>query len=241
MKKIALIGSLVLTLGFFPDASTAAVITFTDTLPSSNVMLSNASTGGGNNRQFYNYEPASSTSVRWVGVGFQAPSATSLDQATFFLYNDQVSADDLNAQMTISIVSLSTLTGAPSTPFTPLYSETGMSPSSYNGQNYITFDLDTPYALAADNFYGIVLSFDDPSKNRFMSLFMAGTPGNGMRGSEFYTNSFGATWTTDSISMDFVLQTVPEPTSSGLLGAATIMGGLVWFRRSRRNSTPLLS
>jgi len=171
---------------------------------------------------------------RWVGVGFQAPSVGYLDKMTFFIYNNLVGTSVPGALMTFSIYSLSSLTAAPASSATPLYTETGTVPGTYSTENYITFDLTTPYALTSGSNYGVALEFNDTSSGstRYMNLWLFGTPGNGNRGSEYYTNDSGATWTADAISLGFVVQTVPEPSIVGLGIVAAVAFGI--RRRLRR-------
>lgn len=138
--------------------------------------------------------------------------------------------------MTISIVSLATLTASPSTPFTPLYSESATVPTTYNNEGYMTFDLASSYSLSANSNYGILVSFDTNATNRAINFTqVSGTGGKSGVGDTFYTADQGATYTNNTSTLNFVVQTVPEPSTSALLaivGGATIVG----IYRSRRGS-----
>lgn len=199
-----------------------AVITFTDTLPTTDTILSNSTVSASGNLQVRNIGSSATNNTRWVGSGFQAPTSSSLDKVTFFIYNDLVGAAALGASMTISIVALPTQTGVPGAPFAPLYTETATVPVTYGNENYITFDLATPFALTADSFYGVMISFDSNASNRGINLTTApgSTAGTGDLGSLFYTGDLGATYTTGTNPVNFVLQTVPEPSTTLLVFAA---------------------
>lgn len=199
--------------------SHAAVITFTDTLPATNVILANSTPSAAGNIQVRNLGGVTLGNNRWVGSGFKAPTNTTLDKVTFFIYNDLVNAPALGAAMTFSIVSLTTQTGSPSAPFTPLYSESATVPSTYSAENYITFDLASAFALTANSFYGVMMSFDSGASNRGINLAQSAnaTGGTGNLGDLFYTADVGATYTNTAAPLNFVLQTVPEPATWGLL------------------------
>lgn len=234
--KITLLKTIILAVSVFGIAnSPAATILFTDTLPTSDVIRSNNAVSTSGNIQVRN----TSSSNRWIGFGFSPATTVSLDKVTLFVWNDTVGSDALGATMTISIVSLSNLSASPSTPFTALYSETATVPTTYSGQNYATFDLSTSYSLTAGGNYGIMISFNNSAANRGINFTQApsGTGGNTTAGigDTFYTADQGATYTNNTSTLNFVVQTVPEPSTTALLamvGGAAIAG----IYRSRRRS-----
>lgn len=237
--KITLLKTIILAISTLGIAnSPAATILFTDTLPTSDVIRSNTVTTPTGNIQLRNYGSTPTSNNRWVGFGFSTTSAVSLDKITLFIYSDQVTATALGANMTISVVSLASLTASPSTPFSPLYSESAVVPVTYGNENYMTFDLENSYSLAAGSNYGIILSFDSNATNRAINFIQAasGTGGKSGIGDTFYTADQGATYTNNSSTLNFVVQTVPEPSTTALLaivGGAAIAG----IYRSRRRST----
>ncbi len=239
--KITLLKTIILAVSVFGIASSpAATILFTDTLPTSDVIRSNTTLSTSTppaNIQVRNIGITPTSNTRWLGVGFSTTSATSLDKVTFFIYNDLVNAEALSSTMTISIVSLSNLTASPSTPYTPLYSETAVVPSSYSNENYMTFDLATSYSLAADSSYGVMVYFNSNASNRGINFLEAPSNVSGTSGigRTFYTTDQGATYTSSGNPLNFVMQTVPEPSTTALLaivGGAAIAG----IYRSRRRS-----
>lgn len=233
MKKTLITSLAVVSLMASAFESRAAVITFTDSLPSADVILSNSVVSAAGNLQVRNIGSNATNNTRWVGSGFQAPANTTLDKVTFFIWTDTVGATALGANMTISIVSLGSQTASPSAPFTPLYSESATVPSTYSAQNYITFDLATPFALTLDSFYGIMISFDSNASNRGINLTQAptATGGTGDFGNLFYTTDLGATYVNTTAPLNYVLQTVPEPATWGLL--ALSLTTVVLLRRRR--------
>jgi hypothetical protein len=217
-----------------PLSSQGATVIFDNILPTSNVILSNSQKSSSGAIQVYNLP---GTGDRWVGFGFQTISAALLDKVTFTIYNDLVYSGALGATLTLSIVSLPTLTGAPAAPLTVLYSESATVPLTYSQQDYFTFDLVTSYQLAASSSYGILLSFSNPAvANKAITLWQSSvnTAGTNNLGSTFYTMDGGATYTTSSSTLNFVLQTVPEPSSVLLSLSALGVLALLWRRKSIR-------
>ncbi len=217
-----------------PLQSQGASVIFEDVQPTTNVILSNTQKSSTGAIQVYNLP---GTGNRWVGFGFQATSAALLDKVTFTIYNDLVYSGAFGSTLTISIVSLPSLTGAPTAPFTPLYSESATVPLTYSQQDYFTFDLATPYQLTANSNYGIMLSFDNPAlANKAITLWQSSvnTAGTNNLGSTFYTMDGGATYSTNSGTVNFVLQSIPEP--SALMLSLSTLGVLafVWRRKSFR-------
>lgn len=238
--KITLLKTIILAVSVFGIASSpAATILFTDTLPTSDTIRSNTTVSAAGNLQVRNIGATPTSNDRWVGFGFSTTSTVSLDKVTFFIYNDLVGAGALGATMTISIVSLSSLTASPSAPFTALYSETATVPATYGGENYMTFDLSTSYTLAASGNYGVVVSFNSNASNRGINFTQApsGTGGNTTLGigDLFYTSDQGTTYTNTSAPLNFVLQTVPEPSTTALLAIFGCMA-IAGIYRSRRRS-----
>lgn len=234
MKNLRLLLPLVV-LATAPALS-AAVITFTDTLPSTNVILSNANTiSAGGNLQIRNTGGTDPTNNRWVGSGFKAATTTTLDKVTLLIANDTVNANALGATMTIAFVSLTSQTAAPSQPYSPFYSETASVPSTYANENYITFDLATPISLTANSYYGFLVYFNDPKSTRGINITTTpgSTAGTGNNGSLFFTYDQGATYTTSSNPVNFVLQAVPEPSMVALL-AISACGAAIAVTRKRR-------
>lgn len=234
--KITLLKTIILAVSFLGIAnSPAATILFTDTLPTSDVIRSNTTVSASGNLQVRNIGATPTANTRWVGFGFSTASTVSLDKVTFFIYNDIVSSGALGATMTISVVSLASLTASPSTPYTPLYSETASVPATYANENYMTFDLSSSYSLTAGGNYGILVYFNSNASNRGINFSQAptSTGGVGGIGDLFYTSDLGATYTNTSAPLNFVVQTVPEPSTTALLG---LIGGtfIVGAYRSRK-------
>ncbi len=236
--KITLLKTIILAVSFLGIAnSPAATILFTDTQPTSDTIRSNTTVSSAGNLQVRNIGSTPTNNDRWVGFGFSTTSTVSLDKVTFFIYNDLVGSGALGATMTISVVSLSSLTASPSTPFTALYSETATVPATYGGENYMTFDLSTSYTLAASGNYGILVSFNSNASNRGINFSQSpsNSGGTGGVGDLFYTSDQGATYTNTAAPLNFVLQTVPEPSTTALLAifGCTAIAGIY---RSRRRS-----
>jgi hypothetical protein len=235
--KITLLKTIIVAVSVFGIASSpAATILFTDTLPTLNVVRSNTTVSAAGNLQVRNIGATPTANTRWVGFGFSTTSAVSLDKVTFFIYNDIVSSGALGATMTISVVSLASLTASPSTPYTPLYSETATVPATYGNENYMTFDLTSSYSLAADSNYGVMVYFNSNASNRGINFTQSpsSTGGIGGVGDLFYTTDLGATYTNTSAPLNFVIQTVPEPSTAllVLLGGTYMMG--VYRSRKRQ-------
>lgn len=235
--KITLLKTIILAVSVFGIAtSPAATILFTNTLPTSDVIRSNTGAKTGD-IQVRNYGSTPTSNNRWVGVGFSTISAISLDKVTFFIApNGTPTATALGASMTISIVSLASLTASPSAPFTPLYSESATVPTTYNNESYITFDLASSYSLSANSYYGVLVSFNTNDTNRAMNFTqVSGTGGKSGIGDTFYTADQGATYTNNTAALNFVAQSVPEPSTTALLA---IVGGaaIASIYRSRRRS-----
>ena len=230
---------LITSLSFFaiytataPLQSHGATVTFDNVQPSSDIILANSQKSSTGAIQVYNL---SGTGDRWVGFGFQTTSSALLDKVTFTIYNDLVYSGALGSTLTLSIVSIPTLTSAPSAPLVILYSESATVPLTYSQQDYFTFDLTTPYQLAANSPYGILLAFSNPAaQNKAITLWQASvnTAGTNNLGSTFYTMDGGASYTTSSGTLNFVLQTVPEP--SALLLSLSAFGLLcfLWRRQA---------
>lgn len=234
LKPLLLSGS-VLCAAFLGGSSLqASTILFENALPTTDILLSNTQKSGSGGIQVYNL---SASSARSVGFGFQSPTASLLDKVTFTIIGSGVSSGALGASLTISIVSLSSLTAAPDTPYTPFYSESGIVPSSYSSEGYFTIDLNTPVQLAANGNYGIMLSFDSPATGRGINLWQSsvGTAGTSGRGSNFYTTDGGATFTTvpNGAALTFTLQTVPEPSTYALAVLGVSGLALAWKRKAR--------
>lgn len=227
--KITLLKTIIVAVSVFGIAnSPAATILFTDTLPTLDVIRSNTTVSAAGNLQVRNIGATPTSNTRWVGFGFSTTSAVSLDKVTFFIYNDIVSSGALGATMTISVVSLSSLTASPSTPYTPLYSETATVPVSYGNENYMTFDLTSSYSITEAGNYGVMVYFNSNASNRGINFTQSpsSTGGIGGVGDLFYTTDLGATYTNTSAPLNFVLQTVPEPSTAllVLLGGTYMMG-----------------
>lgn len=230
---------LIASLSFFaiytvltPLQSQGATVIFDNVLPTSDVILSNSQKSSTGAVQVYNLP---GTGDRWVGFGFQTTSSALLDKVTFTIYNDLVYSGALGSTLTLSIVAIPTLTSAPSAPLIVLYSESATVPLTYSQQDYFTFDLRTPYQLAASSTYGILLSFNNPAgQNKAITLWQASvnTAGTNNLGSTFYTMDGGATYTTSSGTLNFVLQTVPEPSAFLLSLSALGVLAFLWRRKS---------
>jgi hypothetical protein len=192
----------------------AAIIVSQASEPISEVIMTNPGTPGGG-FQVRNQPP---TDNRWVGVGFKALSSSLLDRVSFQI--SSVGAGAANASMSILILSMSSLSSTPPT-FPALQTETHTLPATLTAGNWITFDLDTPFQLAQDSLYGILIRFDTAASSRTMNLVTAsGAPGAAGIGQNFSTLDSGSNWSYNN-PWDFVLQTtVPEPGTSGLLLAS---------------------
>lgn len=217
-------------------SSPAATILFSDTLPTSDIIRANTTVSASGNLQVRNIGATSTSNTRWVGFGFSAAAAVSLDKVTFFIYNDLVSSGALGATMTISIVSLSSLTASPSSPYTPLYSETAIVPTSYSNENYMTFDLATSYSLSAGGNYGVMVYFDSNASDRGINFSQApsSTGGTSGIGDLFYTSDLGATYTNTTAPLNFVVQTVPEPSTIALLSLIGCIAAVGAYRSRKR-------
>jgi len=225
-----------------PVAGMAATAIFTTELPTTDIIRQTTALSSSGNLQVRNL----GSDNRWVGVGFAAPDfATTLDRITVYINFSsqtglgQVNTAALGATMKIELVALDSLEAAPSVPYTPIYSETAVLPLAYNEHPYLTFDLETPFALSAGQNYGIMFSFEDPASGRGINLrTMPGdNAGRKSIGSLFYTTDGGATYTVSSNPLAFVLQTtpsnIPEPSSAALLLGGAGLGAVTLRRRGR--------
>jgi len=233
--KIPLLKTIIVAVSVFGIAdSPAATILFTDSLPTLDIIRSNTTVSASGNLQVRNIGATPTANTRWVGFGFSTSSSVSLDKVTFFIYNDIVSSGALGATMTISVVSLASLTASPSTPYTPLYSETATVPATYGNENYMTFDLNSSFSLTAAGNYGVMVYFNSNASNRGINFTQSPTNSGGIGGvgDLFYTSDLGATYTNTTAPLNFVLQTVPEPSTTllALLGGTFIIGA----NRSRK-------
>lgn len=235
MKKILLAIFVSVLFAACSLESRAALITFTDSLPATNVILSNSITANAS-IQVRNIGANATSNTRWVGTGFQAPTSTTLDRVTLYIFNDLVNAPALGSNMTISVVSLTSLTASPAAPYSPLISESATVPGTYALENYMTFDLATPVSLTAGSYYGFMVYFNSNASNRGINFTQSG---NGMGGNAttglgnvFFTGDQGQTYTNSSSPVSFLLQTVPEPATWGLL--AFSLTAVVILRRRRR-------
>ncbi|HEY9250366.1 MAG TPA: hypothetical protein VIO38_14605 [Rariglobus sp.] len=226
------------------SAALAATASFTSTAPTTDILLQTTSFSSTGSVQLRNL----SSSNRWVGFGFATTEATTLDKATLYITfdsttgNGMVSSGALGATIKIDIVSLTSQTASPSTPYTVVYSETATAPLSYSNETLMTFDFTTPVTLLGSENYGIVFSFTDTAANRSINFrtTSSGVGGTGSYGDLFYTGDQGSTWTTGTNPYAFVLQTaassVPEPATYATLCGLAALGAIACSRRRRQSS-----
>ncbi len=218
----------------------AAVVQYDAALPLENAFLSNSNIGTSGSTFGY-----TTTANRWVGLSFSPGIDTDLGQIS--LYVSSRSDALANKEISIQVVSLTSLTATPqlSVPSTILTTERGLLPSSGLANTefaYLTLNLENPVSLEAGGFYGIIIYFVPQDGNNTVGFSMRNATSEssmqGGIGGSFYTDNGGTSYSSSNVSYVFSLAApIPEPSTTALLGvlAAGAMGGYL-IRRRRRNA-----
>lgn len=240
-NHVSLLRLLVVT-GLFAHASLVQAVTlsFSETMPAENLLLSNPTASAANTA----LQPSNN---RVLGFSFESSSALLLETVTVQVAETGWRAASLGEDMLIHIVELDSLTGAfpdisGSSPST-LLTQTGALPASLGSATvsegfYLTFAFDSQVSLQADTAYGIVMSFafssDDQPRLNLVSSNGVAIPGVGQR---YLSLDQGATWATGTTAPVFFLTgaTIPEPSTAALFfGAAALLGAMFSRRRATR-------
>ena len=228
--------------GLFAHASLvhAVTLSFSETLPTENLLISNP-TGTGTGTAL------GPNLTRVLGFSFQSSSALLLETVTVQVAEANWTTSTLGKDMKIHIVALDSLTGtfpdiSGSSPPT-LLTQTGALPSSLGsatvtGGFYMTFAFDSQVSLQAGTAYGIVMSFvyDSTDASRLNLVASTGAAPAGV-GQRYFSLDQGATWSTTGAPPVFVLTgaTIPEPATAAMfLGAVALVGTMCSRRRVTR-------
>ena len=216
-----------LGLGAAVTANAAVIVTFGETVPTSNIITS--------------YEPASQDQNAWFNDGptengyrpvtnsFITPASSdfSMDKITMKLKSTLANSFSSPRPFSIDFYQLSS-PGQNPVDGTYVSSRGGyMQPNSATAtaDTYFTMALDTPLPLTAGASYGYVLAFDAASVEQMMRLAVS-TGAPDPAGTRAWQNSNGAGWINTSETYVNYIQgaEVPEPAMGGLLliGAAMI-------------------
>ncbi|HWL51147.1 MAG TPA: hypothetical protein VNQ90_01835 [Chthoniobacteraceae bacterium] len=113
-----------------------------------------------------------------------------------------------------------------------------MMPATLAANDYLYFDLETPFSLAAEQQYGIVFAFKETRLNQSLNL-MAGTTYTGGDRISYVVNADGSGWLTPAQgksngSLSLHLVAIPEPGSVALLLGAALPLALLGLRHRGR-------
>jgi len=140
----------------------------------------------------------------------------------------------LGAAFTLQIFQVASATAIPSTSSVPLYVGTGVTPSSLQPSDYLSFTLDTPMSLTGGNYYAIQLNWNDVAEGRSLS-FGQSTQLNYPNGTGFLqqnaTANSSLVYSTHGADLHMMLVTMPEPGVLSLLG---LCGGLALVALRKR-------
>lgn len=228
----------------FTLSKASAVITTSASteVPEQNVFVNTISDNAGN-LSWNGLGTTIKSGQRNVGQTFLTPGlateSTLLQSVVFRIWEGGanpyvVSPAALEASFTLQIFQVSSATAIPSTSSVPLYVGTGVTPSSLQASDYLSFTLDTPLSLTGGNYYAIQLNWADVAEGRNLS-FGQSTQLNYPNGTAFLQQNTqvngSLVYATHGADLHMMLVTVPEPEVLSLLG---LCGGLVLIALRKR-------
>lgn len=210
------------------NASAAVVVTFGETVPTTNIITS--------------YEPASQDQNAWFNDGptengwrlvtqsFTTPAGSdySMEKISMKLKSTLANSFSTARPFSIDFYQLSS-PGQNPVGGSYLSSRGGyMQPTSATAtaDSYFTFAMDTPLPLTAGTSYGYVLAFDAPSVEQLMRLAVSSGAAD-PAGTRAWQNTNGTGWlNTGETYINYIQGTaVPEPTLAGLALAGLVLMG----------------
>lgn len=241
-------------LGFF----TALVVLFTQSTASA-VITTSASAGAPDQNIFVNTISNDAGNLSWNGKGttivsgqrnvgqtFLTPGlateSTLLQSVVFRIWGGLddptkpylIPSAVLEASFTLQIFQVSSATAIPSASSVPLYVGTGITPSSLQSSDYLSFTLDTPLSLTGGKYYAIQLNWNDVASDRSLS-FGQSTRENYSSGTAFLQQNTAVNgslaYATHGADLHMMLVTVPEPETLSLLGLCGLLALVALHRR----------
>lgn len=164
------------------------------------------------------------TDQRDVGQTFMVSTGFTLDQIVLFTPGASAGTD---RPFTLTIESFAT--NSVTSARTTVSTQAGVLPHLGSGNRYVSFTLDTPVSIAANQTYGFRLSFDDPGAQNSMtfSYTLSTAYGNGTA----YQINYATSSDPSALNSDMAFYLVPEPSIAALAGLGLLC--LVWLGHRR--------